>query len=96
MHNGHFYVAGYTDPAKPDLPRMHEWHFRSGLDRYIWIIGMIYAYFHPNVILFTKSCGGFCFLLYPSILTQVFYHIRSRNGWKNWRSVKPREESQSN
>jgi hypothetical protein len=41
------WLVGYNDPRHPEVDPLHEWQFRSGLDRYIWIWGMICAYMHP-------------------------------------------------
>jgi len=37
-------LMAFHDPLHPEFTNeMHEWHFRSGLDRFIWIVGMIFA-----------------------------------------------------
>ena len=41
-------IVGYVNPANPSVHPMHEWFFRAGLDRYVWIVGMICANFHPK------------------------------------------------
>lgn len=43
------FLAQYHDPANTKRPIMHEWEFRSFLDHFIWIVGMITAFNHPNV-----------------------------------------------
>ena len=48
------WLLGYVNPAKPNVPAMHEWEFRSGLDRYVWIYGMMCAYAHPKYEAFMK------------------------------------------
>mmetsp|Transcript_103054 Transcript_103054/g.204578 ORF Transcript_103054/g.204578 Transcript_103054/m.204578 type:complete len:586 (+) Transcript_103054:131-1888(+) len=37
-------LMAFHDPLHPEFKdEMHEWHFRSGLDRFVWIFGMIFA-----------------------------------------------------
>ena len=49
------FLLGYTDPRRPNPNAMHEWYFRTGLDKYIWIYGMICAYLHPKFDAWMKS-----------------------------------------
>jgi hypothetical protein len=41
-------LVAYIDPRRPGTDALHEWFFRSGLDRYVWIHGMVCAYLHPR------------------------------------------------
>mmetsp|Transcript_16076 Transcript_16076/g.19550 ORF Transcript_16076/g.19550 Transcript_16076/m.19550 type:complete len:467 (-) Transcript_16076:82-1482(-) len=41
-------LLAFHDPLHPEFTdELHEWHFRSGLDRFVWIIGMATAALLP-------------------------------------------------
>eukprot|EP00892_Ulva_mutabilis_P008402 jgi/Ulvmu1/5934/UM026_0056.1 len=43
------FLVGYIDPRNPNTDPLHEWHFRSSLDRFVWIWGMVVAWMHPHM-----------------------------------------------
>eukprot|EP00659_Diplonema_papillatum_P015486 gene15486-23655_t len=49
------YVNPAKDPTSPTNHPLHEWWFRSSLDRYVWVFGMVCANMHP----FTSSAFDF-------------------------------------
>mmetsp|Transcript_27221 Transcript_27221/g.87400 ORF Transcript_27221/g.87400 Transcript_27221/m.87400 type:complete len:555 (+) Transcript_27221:154-1818(+) len=41
-------LLGFHDPLHPEFTdSLHEWFFRSGLDHFVWIFGMLCAYSFP-------------------------------------------------
>lgn len=52
------FLMGYSDPRRPGSDHLYEWHFRSSLDRYIWIYGMICAFMHPKIEKFLQAVDG--------------------------------------
>ncbi|GLC34819.1 hypothetical protein PLESTB_001167700 [Pleodorina starrii] len=48
------FLLGYSDPRNPTDDVLHEWYFRSGLDRYIWVYGMLCALMHPTAAAILK------------------------------------------
>jgi N-acetylneuraminate 9-O-acetyltransferase len=49
------FVLAYTDPRRPTPDALHEWYFRTGLDRYVWIHGMACAHLHPRLDAWLKK-----------------------------------------
>ncbi len=48
--------SGCPDATEPVAPA--EWYFRSSLDRYVWIFGMICAWAHPHANAALEALDG--------------------------------------
>ncbi|CAE7363288.1 RWA1 [Symbiodinium sp. KB8] len=49
-------LFAFHDPLHPEFTdEMHEFHFRSGLDRFIWIVGMVFALHYEHAAAFLQK-----------------------------------------
>eukprot|EP00439_Symbiodinium_sp_Y106_P061597 s887_g9.t1 len=49
-------LFAFHDPLHPEFTdEMHEFHFRSGLDRFIWIVGMVFALHYEHAAGFLQK-----------------------------------------
>eukprot|EP01062_Namystynia_karyoxenos_P003770 TRINITY_DN1133_c0_g1_i2.p1 TRINITY_DN1133_c0_g1~~TRINITY_DN1133_c0_g1_i2.p1 ORF type:complete len:584 (+),score=223.49 TRINITY_DN1133_c0_g1_i2:101-1852(+) len=52
------YVNPRAKPGTPGADPMHEWYFRAGLDRFVWMFGMLCANMHPMTSRWLESIDG--------------------------------------
>jgi len=65
------WLVGYTDPRRPGDDDMHEWYFRSSLDRYIWVYGMLCGFAHPYLQAWMQSVDSMSVAARYAIRTAV-------------------------
>ncbi|CAJ1390495.1 unnamed protein product [Effrenium voratum] len=80
-------LFAFHDPLHPEFTdEMHEFHFRSGLDRFIWIIGMICALHFQYFTAFLERLASLPTLKRISMQAMVFL-LALVLGWLWWKNV---------
>mmetsp|Transcript_111241 Transcript_111241/g.309802 ORF Transcript_111241/g.309802 Transcript_111241/m.309802 type:complete len:601 (-) Transcript_111241:179-1981(-) len=93
-------LMAFHDPLHPEFTdEMHEWHFRSGLDRFIWIVGMLFA-FHVNDVqgwlewveaqTFLKRAARYAVLVFVvAIIAGPWWHFVFKRGKFDYNKFHP-------